>query len=296
MDAAALHLGAANAPLLRRAARREQARLLALCLPALGLGTVVLFIPIGWLIWQSCIDENGAFTLQYYCQIVSEGAYLAIIGNTFQVSLLVTAICSVLAYPLAYALAQAEQRTANLLLLGVLAPFWTSVLVRTYAWIILLQRHGMVNDMLLWLGIVDEPVQLVHNLLGTVIGMVHIMLPYLVLPLYASMRAIDPSYMQAAANLGANPVRAFWQIYARLSVPGFFAGLVLVFVLCLGFYITPAMLGGGHVIMIAQRVADSVSLYPTWGPASALGVVLLVLTMVVLLASWRLARRRSSAA
>jgi putative spermidine/putrescine transport system permease protein/spermidine/putrescine transport system permease protein len=106
------------------------------------------------------------------------------------------------------------------------------------------------------------------------------------------MRAIDPSYMQAAANLGANPVCAFWQIYSRLSLPGFFAGLVLVFVLCLGFYITPAMLGGGHVIMIAQRVADSVSLYPTWGPASSLGVVLLALTLLVLAGGWRVARRR----
>lgn len=283
---------ALNAPLLRGAARREQERLFSLCAPALALGTVVLFIPIGWLIWQSIIDENGQLTLQYYSQIVNQGAYLAIIGNTFEISLLVTAVCALLAYPLAYALAQAPQRTANILLLGVLAPFWTSVLVRTYAWIILLQRHGLVNEMLVGLGIIDEPVQLVNNFPGTVIGMVHIMLPYLVLPLYASMRAIDPSYMQAAANLGANPVRAFWQIYARLSLPGFFAGLILVFVLCLGFYITPAMLGGGRVIMIAQRVADSVSLYPTWGPASALGVVLLVLTLLVLGGGWRVARRR----
>ena len=286
---------ALNAPLLRRDARREQERLFTLCAPALTLGTLVLFIPIGWLIWQSIIDGNGALTLQYYRQIVSGGAYLAIIGNTFEISLLVTAICAVIAYPLSYALAQATPRMANILLLGVLAPFWTSVLVRTYAWIILLQRHGLVNEMLVGLGIIDEPVQLVNNFLGTVIGMVHIMLPYLVLPLYASMRAIDPSYMQAAANLGANPVRAFWQIYARLSLPGFFAGLVLVFVLCLGFYITPAMLGGGHVIMIAQRVADSVSLYPTWGPASSLGVVLLVLTLLVLAGGWRLARRRVAA-
>jgi ABC-type spermidine/putrescine transport system permease subunit I len=287
---------ARNASSLRRDARREQGRLLVLCGPALALGTLVLFIPIGWLIWQSLIDENGAPTLQYYGQIINQGAYLAIIGNTFEISLLVTAICAVLAYPLSYALAQATPRVANILLLGVLAPFWTSVLVRTYAWIILLQRHGLVNDILVGLGIIGEPVQLVNNFLGTVIGMVHIMLPYLVLPLYASMRAIDPSYMQAAANLGANPVRAFWQIYARLSLSGFFAGLILVFVLCLGFYITPAMLGGGRVVMIAQRVADSVSLYPTWGPASALGVVLLALTLLVLGGSWRFVRRRHTVA
>jgi ABC-type spermidine/putrescine transport system permease subunit I len=279
-----------NGPMLRRAAHREQGRLFALCSPALALGTVVLFIPIGWLIWQSFIDEHGAFTLKYYSQIMNEGAYLAIIGNTFEISAIVTAICALLAYPLAYAMAQAAARTANLLLLGVLAPFWTSILVRTYAWMVLLQWHGVVNDMLIRLGLLAQPVQLVNNALGTTIGMVHIMLPYLVLPLYASMRSIEPSYMQAAANLGASPVRAFWQIYVRLSLPGFFAGLVLVFVLSLGFYITPAMLGGGRVIMIAQRVADSVSLYPTWGPASALGVVLLVLTSAVLAGGWRLAR------
>jgi putative spermidine/putrescine transport system permease protein/spermidine/putrescine transport system permease protein len=133
---------ALNAALLRRAARKEQQRLLSLCAPALGLGTLVLFIPIGWLIWQSLIDENGNLTLQYYSQIINQGAYLAIIANTFEISLLVTAICAVIAYPLSYALAQATPRVANIMLLGVLAPFWTSVLVRTYAWIILLQRHG----------------------------------------------------------------------------------------------------------------------------------------------------------
>ena len=179
------------------------------------MGTVILFIPIGWLIWQSLIDENGASRLQYYRQIVDQGAYLAIIGNTFEISLLVTALCACSPIRSPTRWRSASPRVANILLLGVLVPFWTSVLVRTYAWIILLQRHGLVNDVLIALGIIDEPVQLVNNFLGTVIGMVHIMLPYLVLPLYASMRAIDRSYMQAAANLGANPVRAFWQISIR---------------------------------------------------------------------------------
>jgi putative spermidine/putrescine transport system permease protein/spermidine/putrescine transport system permease protein len=271
-----------NSHALRAVARRQRGRLFALCLPALALGTVVLFVPIIWLVWQSFLGENGSLTLRYYTQIVNEGAYLAIIGNTFEVSVLVTLCCILLGYPLAYMLVLAPPRIANLLLLGVLAPFWTSILVRTYAWIVLLQRHGVVNDALVGLGVIDEPIQLVNNFTGTMIGMVHIMLPYMVLPLYGGMRAIDGSYMRAAANLGASPARAFWTVHARLSLPGFLAGLVLVFVLCLGFYITPAMLGGGHVIMIAQRIADSVSLYPTWGPASALGVVLLVLTFGVL--------------
>jgi ABC-type spermidine/putrescine transport system permease subunit I len=281
-----------NTAALSRATAQERRRLFALCVPALALGTVVLFIPIIWLVWQSVIDEAGGLTLQYYSQILNEGAYLAIIANTFEMAVLVTLCCAVLAYPLSYVLVLAPPRTANLLLLGVLAPFWTSILVRTYAWMVLLQRHGVINDVLVGLGLIDEPVQLVHNYLGTVIGMVHIMLPYMVLPLYGSMRAIDATYMRAAANLGANPVRAFWTVHAPLSLPGFFAGLVLVFVLCLGFYVTPAMLGGGRVVLISQRIADSVSLYPTWGPASALGVVLLVLTFATLGLSVRLGARR----
>jgi putative spermidine/putrescine transport system permease protein/spermidine/putrescine transport system permease protein len=173
----------------------------------------------------------------------------------------------------------------------VLVPFWTSLLVRTYAWLVLLQRRGIVNSFLVGIGVVDQPLRLVHNLTGTVIGMVHIMLPFLVLPLYASMRSIDPTYTRAAASLGASPVRAFWEIYFPLSLPGLIAGLVLTFILCLGFYVTPAVLGGGQVQMIAQRIEASVHLFPTWGPASALGVVLLVLTGLILLASHRLVLR-----
>jgi ABC-type spermidine/putrescine transport system permease subunit I len=157
--------------------------------------------------------------------------------------------------------------------------------VRTYAWLVLLQRRGIVNNLLIGSGAIDHPLPLVHNLTGTVIGMVHIMLPFLVLPLYAAMRSIDATYVRAAANLGASPMRAFWEIYFPLSLPGLMAGLVLTFILCLGFYITPAVLGGGRVQMIAQRIEASVHLFPTWGPASALGVVLLLLTVSVLLAS-----------
>jgi ABC-type spermidine/putrescine transport system permease subunit I len=266
---------------------------LGLCAPGLIIVFCVLLLPVGWLFWFSFIGEAGELTLAHYRRIWTEGAYLQIFATTFEVSILVTSICVVLGYPLAYCLAQMPARWASILLLGVLVPFWTSLLVRTYAWLVLLQRRGIVNSLLIDLGLTDQPLRLVHNLTGTVIGMVHIMIPFLVLPLYAAMRSIDMTYIRAAASLGASPIRAFWEIYFPLSLPGLVAGLVLTFILCLGFYITPAVLGGGQVQMIAQRIEASVHLFPTWGPASALGVVLLALTLFTLvtsqyfLARWR---------
>ena len=146
----------------------------------------------------------------------------------------------------------------------------------------LLQRKGLINTWGLQLGWWDEPLALVHNLTGTLIGMVHIMLPFLVLPLLNAMRAIDKDYLNAAANLGASPTRAFWSVFFPLSMPGLLAGTLIVFILCLGFYVTPAVLGGGKVIMVSNHIANDIELFFNWGAASALGVVLLVLTLLFL--------------
>jgi ABC-type spermidine/putrescine transport system permease subunit I len=175
-------------------------------------------------------------------------------------------------------------------MIGVLMPFWTSILVRTYAWLVLLQRQGLINAWGTKLGLWQEPLTLVHNLTGTLIGMVHIMLPFLILPVYGSMRTIDRDYLKAAANLGASPTRAFWLVFLPLSLPGLFAGALIVFILCLGFYVTPALLGGGKVIMVANQVANDIEIFFNWGAASALGVVLLVLTGIILVAASRLIR------
>jgi len=282
-----LHNGAA----LEQDRRREDRRLLLLCSPGVVLAFFLLCLPIGWLFWFSVIDAAGNPTFEHYSRIWTEGAYVQIFVNTFQTSALVTVICILLGYPLAYCLSQIPPKWSGILMLGVLVPFWTSLLVRTYAWLVLLQRKGIVNTLLVESGLISQPIPLVNNLTGTIIGMTHIMIPFLVLPLYASMRSIDGTYVRAAANLGASPTKAFWQIYLPLSLPGLVAGTVLTFILCLGFYITPAVLGGGRVQFIAQRVAASVSLFPTWGPASALGVVLLMLTLIILLASQALLNR-----
>jgi ABC-type spermidine/putrescine transport system permease subunit I len=283
-----------NARELRQDARRERLRIFWLCVPSLALGVFVLFAPLLWMIWQS-VYEDGHFTSKYYIQIIHGGAYLHILSTTFQISAMTTGLCVSLGYPLAYLFSQLSPRTANLAMLGVLVPFWTSVLVRTYAWLVLLQRNGLINQTLMRLGLIHEPLPLAYNWTATVIGMTHVLLPFIVLPLYANMKAISKSYAWAAASLGASPIRSFWNVFFPLSLPGLLAGLVLVFVLCLGFYITPAILGGGRVVMIAQRVSDSVSLYPTWGPASALGAVLLLLTTLILVSFSRLLRRYQQA-
>ena len=220
-------------------------------------------------------------TLAHYARLVHP-SYLITLRSTFELSFLVTLICILLGYPLAYVIAQARARVAALLLLLVLFPIWTSLLVRCYAWLVLLQRRGLINTWLTDSGLIEAPLRLVHNFLGTTIGMVHIMLPFMVLPLYASMRAINRDYMRAAANLGASPVKAFWQIYVPLSLPGLAAGIVIVFVLCLGFYVTPALLGGGRVMMWSMQIERNVTYYGDWGAASALGVVLLVMTFAIL--------------
>ena len=295
MSAAALGRDATglNVRGLARDERAERWLYLGLCSPALLVVLVLLCLPIGWLFWLSFIGEQGQPTLENFTRIWTEGAYVRIFVTTFEVAALVTGVCLLLGYPVAYCLAQLPRHWAGILMLCVLVPFWTSLLVRTYAWLVLLQRKGLINATLIDLGITDKAIPLVHNLTGTVIGMVHIMLPFLVLPLYASMRTIEPSYVRAAANLGASPTRAFWQIFFPLSLPGLIAGLVLTFILCIGFYITPALLAGGKVQMIAQRIENSVNLYPTWGPASALGVVLLLLTLLALcLSHWAVRRWR----
>ena len=279
-----------NAAALRADERREHWQLLGLSGPALALVLVTMVLPIGWLFGLSFLADDGSLSLMHYRRMVEQPSYARIFGATFQVSLLTTGLCILLGYPLAYVLSQLPRRVANLCLIAVMLPFWTSLLVRTYAWLVLLQRRGLINTWGIELGWWDQPLPLVHNLAGTLIGMVHIMLPFLVLPVLNSMRSIDQDCMKAAANLGASPTRAFWTVFLPLSLPGLFAGALLVFVICLGFYVTPAVLGGGKIIMVSNQIANDIELFFNWGAASSLGVVLLVSTMVLLWLASRLTR------
>ncbi|SFU06098.1 ABC transporter permease [Sedimentitalea nanhaiensis] len=271
-----------NASGLRRDETMERMRLLGLSSPALILVLVIMVIPVGWLFYVSFIGADGQFSLENYERMIKRKSYMRIFYTTFQISLLTTGLCILIGYPLAYFMSQLPQRIANLCLITVLLPFWTSLLVRTYAWLVLLQKRGLVNDWAMSLGLWDEPIKMVHNMTGTLIGMVHIMLPFLILPVYGAMRAIDRDYLKAAANLGASPRRAFWTVFFPLSTPGVFAGALMVFVLCLGFFVTPAVLGGGKVIMVSMKIVSNIELFVNWGAASALGVVLMLLTVAVL--------------
>ncbi len=297
MTAVPLQAGAPPAGLneaaLEASQRAERNWMMAICSPSLILVGIIIFVPVGWLFWLSLFDAQGALTAGNYLRLIEQPSYFKTLMMTFKVSIIVTVVCLLLGYPLAYLLSQLPRRVSGILIISVILPFWTSVLVRTYAWLVILQRRGLVNEWLQGLGIIDEPLQLAHNFTGVIVGMSHVMLPFLVLPLYASMKAIDRDYLRASLNLGASPTRTFWQVFFPLSLPGLSAGLVLTFVLCLGFFVTPALMGGGKVFMWSMRIEQTSRLYSNWGAASAMGVVLLVLTLGILWAFYKLLGTRN---
>ncbi|MGD0639250.1 MAG: ABC transporter permease [Roseiarcus sp.] len=278
-----------NAKALRAMERRERLALLALTLPALAVVALLLVAPLCHLFWQSLVDaKTGEFSLINYARIMQDPGYALTFGRTFLTAALVTLICVTLGYPIAFLAAISGQRSAMLILAMVLIPFWTSVLVRTYAWLVLLQHSGLVNRGLQAIGLIDEPLALVHNLTGTVIGMVHVMLPFVVLTLYGNLKQIPEDLGRAASSLGAKPMRVFLQVILPLSAPGLMAGAVFVFVLSLGFYITPELMGGGRTIMVAMLVQRNIDIYSEFGAASAVAFVLLGLTLFILWAADRI--------
>lgn len=275
---------AALDPSVRHQQREDRAMLLLLA-PALFVVVVLLVVPLAWLSWQS-VWHDGGFTFVNYQRIFT-GAYLDTFLLTFKLSAIVTGMTLLLGYPVAYFAASVSPRWSALILGMVILPFWTSVLVRTYAWLVLLQRTGLINKALLEMGLVDRPVQLAYNQFGTVLAMVHILLPFMVLPLYSAMQKIPPNLSQAGASLGGSPWHVFWRVFLPLSLSGVVAGVTLVFVLCLGFYITPELMGGGKSIMVSMVVSRNVEIYNSWGAASAVSVVLLVCVFAIFYAASR---------
>lgn len=266
-----------------RAERKEALSFALLAVPGLVIVGLLLIVPVGWLFVLSFIGKDGGVSLENYARL-AQPVYVITFVTTFQIAGIVTVGSILLGYPVAYLLSQLSPRAAAICMIFVILPFWTSVLVRTYAWLVLLQRRGLINSWLVGLGIINEPIPLVNNFIGTTIGMLHVLLPFMILPLYSSMKTIDADYLKAASSCGASPMRAFWDVFFPLSRPGLFAGTVLVFILSLGFYLTPALLGGGRVSMWSMQIATNVSTYSNWGAASALGVLLLVVTIAILAA------------
>lgn len=232
-------------------------------------------------------------TAQHYVRIFTVPAYLKVLGVTFRISLSVALICLVLGYPLASVMANVSPRTANRLLGLVLLPFWTSVLVRTYGWMVLLQERGVVNSLLRSVGVIESPLPLMYNRAGVIIGMVHVLLPFMTLPLYAVMRGIDPDLMRAARSLGGGSLRSFLRVYLPLTLPGVSAGFLLVFVSAVGFFITPALLGGRGDVMIGNLIETQINALINWGLGAALAVFLLVVVLaMVFLYQWILPLER----
>ncbi|MGO2287245.1 ABC transporter permease [Pseudomonas lundensis] len=212
-----------------------------------------------------------------------QAIYLDIFARTFWMGLVITCICLVLAYPLAYLLANLPARQSNLLMILVLLPFWTSVLVQVAAWIVLLQSGGLINSALMSMGLIDKPLELVFNRTGVYIAMVHILLPFMILPIYSVMKGISPTYMRAAISLGCHPFTSFWRVYFPQTYAGVGAGCLLVFIIAIGYYITPALLGSPNDQMVSYFVAFYTNTSINWGMATALGGLLLLATVVLYL-------------
>ena len=222
-------------------------------------------------------DESGAITATSSEQAV----FRNVLGRTLLISGIVTVVCLLLGYPVACFIALQPPRRAAMLLFLVLLPFWTSLLVRTVAWVVLLQREGILNSLLLSLGFIDEPVRMIFNRFAVYVAMVHVLLPFMVLPLYAVMKGISPSYLRAASSLGAAPLTAFRRVYVPQTLPGVGAGCLMVFIQALGYYITPALVGGAEDQMISYFIAFYASRTVNWGMAAALSIMLLATTLAL---------------
>ena len=246
-------------------------------------------------VWQTLKVYSPNFTSGYFLNSIdmqktidgsamrpeNERFYVRLFMRTLFMSLVITGTCILLGYPVGFILANLPAKTANLLMILVLLPFWTSLLVRTSAWKVMLQQQGVINDTLVWLGVVgdDSRLALINNQTGTIIAMTHILLPFMILPLYSVMKTVPPSYVRAAKSLGATNWTAFWRVYFPQSVPGIGAGSILVFILSIGYYITPEIVGGRTGIFISNQIAYHISSSLNWGLAAALGAILLVVVL-----------------
>ena len=236
------------------------------------------------------VTEPPDAGLSNYTRFFEQEANLRVLTNTFWIATLTTLVCLLIGFPFAYLMTAVPGRIAGLLLIAVLLPFWSSLLVRTFAWQVILRDTGLLNSFLMDLGLTREPLPLVRTTTGVIIGMSHILLPFMVLPIWAVLRRIDPEFSRAAANLGASPATAFRRVVLPLSLPGVLAGCLLVFVLALGFYITPALLGGPRDQMISQLIVEQVQRTLDWGFAAAMSVLLMAFTLAILFVASRAVR------
>lgn len=254
---------------------------IVLLVPLALLLAVGFVYPIAQLIKISFFSPD--FSLESYRRIVADPLYLLVLGRTFAVAFCVMVLCLVAAYPVAFAMARLQGRNAAIVAACVLIPLWTSVLIRSYAWIVLLQRNGIVNSVLLDAGLISVPLKLIYTEGAVILAMAHVLMPFMILPLYSTLRSIPKELSQAALNLGAGPVVTFLRITLPLSTPGIFAGCVMTFILAIGFYITPTLVGGPSSMMIATLIGQQTTVLLDWSFAAALSTLLLAVTMLLVL-------------
>ena len=276
---------------MTRSARFEGAGYVA---PLLAVMVVAFNAPIAYMLGLGFWNKSGSFTLEHYAGLLEAPVYLKVLGNTMRIALIATLANVAIGYPLALWMRGLGHRARMIALALVVLPFWVSILVRTYAWIVVLGNGGLVNRGLQWSGLTDAPVSFLYNELGVTIGMANVLLPFLVLPLFAAMIRIDDRLLQAAASLGAPPRTIFWKVFFPLTLPALAAGTLLVFILCLGFYVTPAILGGGRVPMISNLLDTLINRIPRWEQASAISTILLAVTLLIF-AAYRWFDRKASA-
>ena len=252
-----------------------------LFLPILVYLVIFYAYPMAQMIGRSFFDP--AFTLNHYLDFFRKPAFTTVMFNTFSIALSATLLALVLGYPIAYLLTMVSARTAQMLVLLIVIPFWISTLVRTYAWMVLLGRNGIINQLLARIGLISSPLPLMHNRLGVYVGMLNILLPFMILPLYSAMKGIDKNLVKSAQILGAPPWKSFVKVFFPLSLPGVAGGCLLVFIIATGFFITPALLGGPKDTMIALLIQTQVEDFLHWGFASALATILLFITLVFFL-------------
>ncbi|HLJ18937.1 MAG TPA: ABC transporter permease [Stellaceae bacterium] len=252
-----------------------------LIVPPIVFLTIFLLVPLFRIVLRSVAEPT--LTLSNYVRVFEDTAYIRTFSYTVEVAASVTVLCLVIGYPLAYAIARSRGAARKLMSILVLLPLWTSVVIRSYAWLILFQRKGVLNELLISVGLIREPLDILQTSVAVEIGMVHILLPVMILPLVASMMAVDPTLLRAGRVLGASPFKLFTRVYFRLTLPGVSAGSALVFISALGFFITPSLLGGARNAMAAVAIEQAVSVFFDWPLASALSTVLLLVTVGIYL-------------
>jgi ABC-type spermidine/putrescine transport system permease subunit I len=272
------------------ARRAPRDRTLLLMLPALAMLVFMFVVPLALFFVRTFAEFDGTTGdfIDQAGELLLSQAYLTALGTTNWIALIVTAAVLLIGYPIAYYLTTATGIGVSIVVLSIVLPYFTSIIVRTFSWMVLLGEHGLVNDTLLATGLISEPLPLMYNRLGVLIGMSYVLLPYMVLTLYAAMRAIDPSLLRAAAGLGASGFYAFWRVYFPLSLHGVMSGALIVYILSIGFFITPALMGGQHDIMIAMLIDRALEVAVDWPSAALMSLTLLLVTLLLYAVYYRI--------